>query len=109
MAIYEDVPVPETLSVNKNDILENLRAIVDDRIANPKEGSYTNKLLSDGTDRILKKVGEEAAEVIIAAKNEGNKELIWEISDLLYHLTLLMADRGVSLGDIRGELDGRKK
>ena len=70
-------------------------AIIEDRRANPKEGSYTNYLFDKGIDKILKKVGEEAAEIIIAAKNPDPEEIKYEIADFLYHLMVLMVERGV--------------
>jgi phosphoribosyl-AMP cyclohydrolase / phosphoribosyl-ATP pyrophosphohydrolase len=78
-----------------------------DRHANPPEGSYTAKLIAGGVDRIAKKIGEEATEVVIAAKNEDRKELVWETSDLLYHLMVLLAERRVSLDEIGDELARR--
>ena len=73
----------------------------------PKEGSYTSYLFEKGEDKILKKVGEEAAEVIIAAKNKDHKELSCELSDLAYHLLVLMVAQGLTLGDLRSELARR--
>ena len=71
------------------------------------EGSYTNYLFEQGTDKILKKIGEEAAEVIIAAKNENNEETVGEICDLLYHTLVLMAHQGISIEDVESELERR--
>lgn len=90
-------------------ILRDLYDIVSERRENPKEGSYTNYLFNKGIDKILKKVGEECAEVIIAAKNASLSELRYEMSDLFYHLTVLMIERGLTLEEIYQELDGRKK
>jgi len=90
-------------------ILEDLYAVVMDRKANPEEGSYTCYLFDKGLDKILKKVGEESAETIIAAKNKDNEELKNEICDLIYHLTVLMAENGLPLEDVLGELDARSK
>jgi phosphoribosyl-ATP pyrophosphohydrolase/phosphoribosyl-AMP cyclohydrolase len=89
-------------------ILDELYDVVLDRQANPKEGSYTNYLLNKGIDKICKKVGEEAAEVIIAAKNNSKEEVIYEASDLLYHLNVLLVEQGVSLDDIFEELKKRR-
>ncbi len=80
-----------------------------DRKANPVEGSYTNYLFDKGIDKILKKVGEENAEVIIAAKNTDTSELQYELSDLVYHAMVLMVERGLSLEDIMEELKKRHK
>lgn len=71
------------------------------------EGSYTTYLFEKGTDKILKKVGEECTEVIIAAKGQDRNETVYEIADLLYHLTVLMIDRGITPEDIRKELASR--
>lgn len=89
-------------------ILQELYEVIVDRTVNPKEGSYTNYLFDKGLDKILKKVGEETAEVIIAAKNEAKGEIVYEISDLLYHLLVLMVERGVKLDDIYEELKKRR-
>ncbi len=72
-----------------------------------KEGSYTTYLFEKGTDKILKKVGEECTEVIIAAKAQDKEETIYEIADLLYHVTVLMIDAGISLDDVTAELAKR--
>ncbi|MDR1567382.1 MAG: phosphoribosyl-ATP diphosphatase [Streptococcaceae bacterium] len=77
-----------------------------ERKKQPKDGSYTNYLFDKGLDKILKKVGEEATEVIIAAKND-NQELIAETGDLVYHLLVLLVEQGVSLADISDELAAR--
>jgi phosphoribosyl-ATP pyrophosphohydrolase/phosphoribosyl-AMP cyclohydrolase len=86
-----------------------LSSTIADRHTNPPEGSYTAKLFEGGVDRIAKKIGEEATEVVIAAKNEDRSELIWETSDLLYHLMVLLTERRVSLDDIGDELARRAK
>jgi phosphoribosyl-AMP cyclohydrolase / phosphoribosyl-ATP pyrophosphohydrolase len=79
------------------------------RKANPPEGSYTAKLFAGGVDRIAKKIGEEATEVVIAAKNNDRAELVWETADLLYHTLVLLAERGVSLDEVGAELSRRAK
>jgi len=89
-------------------VLEEVYQIVCDRKNNPKEGSYTNYLFEKGIDKILKKVGEETAEVIIGAKNEGPDEIIYEISDLLYHLTVLLVEKGTNWNEIFKELGKRR-
>ena len=75
--------------------------------SNPKEGSYTNYLFDKGIDKILKKVGEEATEIVIAAKNPNPEEIKYEISDFLYHAMVLMVERGVTWEDIVKELADR--
>ena len=78
-----------------------------DRREHPKEGSYTNYLFEKGIDKILKKVGEEATEIVIAAKNPNPEEIKYEISDFLYHAMVLMVERGVTWEDITNELAGQ--
>lgn len=89
-------------------ILQEVYDVILDRRANPKEGSYTNYLLDKGIDKICKKIGEEAAEVIIAAKNSSGTEVRLEISDLLYHLMVLMVDRNVTWEQVFLELETRR-
>lgn len=89
------------------DIFFELEKTIADRRINPKEKSYTNYLLNEGVDKICKKVGEEASETIIAAKNNNNEELIGEISDLLFHVFVLMNDRNIKLEDIQNKLKER--
>ena len=89
-------------------VLQDVYAVIADRKLNPREGSYTNYLFDKGIDKILKKVGEEAAETIIAAKNPDRTESIYEIADLLYHLMVLMCEKGLTWEDISGELADRE-
>ncbi len=92
--------------------LDEVYQIVDDRKRNPKEGSYVSKLFKDGTDSILKKIGEEAGEAVIAAKNEDNNEITYEVADLWFHSLILLAKFGITPEDIYKELGrrfGRKK
>ncbi len=89
-------------------VFEEVLDVISDRRKNPKEGSYTNYLFDKGIDKILKKCGEEAAEIIIAAKNPGSEELRYEIADYLYHLMVLMAECGLEWQDITAELANRK-
>lgn len=98
-----------TGEVNKKEILKELYLNIKDRKNNPKEGSYTNYLFEKGIDKILKKVGEESAEVIIGAKNRDKKEMIYEISDLIYHVMVLMVNESVTMEDIKSELKTRRK
>lgn len=90
------------------DTINKLYETIEDRRQNPIEGSYTNYLFEEGLDKILKKVGEESAETIIAAKNNSKEELILEISDLTYHLVVLMVEQGVQVEDIAKELIRRQ-
>ncbi|MCR4609109.1 MAG: bifunctional phosphoribosyl-AMP cyclohydrolase/phosphoribosyl-ATP diphosphatase HisIE [Eubacterium sp.] len=89
-------------------VFSDVMNIIMDRKKNPKEGSYTNYLFDKGIDKILKKVGEECTEVVIAAKNPDPEEMKYEISDLLYHLMVLMAERGTTWEDITKELAERR-
>lgn len=88
-------------------ILENVMKTILDRKEHPKDGSYTNYLFDKGIDKILKKVGEEASEIIIAAKNPDQEEVKYEMSDFLYHMMVLMAEREISWDDITTELARR--
>lgn len=87
-----------------NDTLKALYETVVERKNNRQEGSYTCYLFEQGLDKILKKCGEECSEVIIAAKNGENKETVLEISDLLYHLMVLMVNEGITLEEVNEEL-----
>ena len=87
--------------------LESLLELIKGRKTEKKEGSYTTYLFEKGLDKILKKVGEESTEVIVAAKNNDKKETIYEISDLTYHVMVLMIEMGISLDDIWDELASR--
>ena len=89
-------------------VLDEILQTVENRKQNPKEGSYTNYLLEKGLDKILKKVGEEAAETIIAAKNDSDADLTGEVADLLYHLTVMLSVRNLSWTDIFAELERRE-
>jgi len=89
------------------EFLIELENILKKRKRELPENSYTSSLFRDGIDRILKKVGEEAGEVIIAAKNSDNKELIHEIADLLFHTQMLLVERNLSMRDIVNELKKR--
>ena len=90
-----------------NDTLKQLYDVVVDRKSNPQEGSYTCYLFEKGLDKILKKVGEECSETIIAAKNGVQEETVGEISDLIYHLTVMMVQAGIPLEAVMNELDTR--
>lgn len=92
-----------------NNVLDNLYNVVLDRKTNPQDGSYTCYLFEKGIDKILKKVGEECSETIIAAKNNDKNETVYEISDLIYHLMVMMVNEGIALEDVMAELDSRAK
>lgn len=87
--------------------LKTLYEVVLDRKAHRRDGSYTCYLFDQGLDKILKKVGEECAETIIAAKNDVPTDTIGEISDLIYHLIVMMAEKEIPLDDVLAELDRR--
>ena len=89
--------------------LETLYKVVLDRKADPQEGSYTCYLFDKGLDKILKKVGEECAETIIAAKNDVAADTVGEIADLIYHLMVMMVEKGIPLSDVMAELDRRSR
>lgn len=88
-------------------IFEDVLAVIKDRKVHPKEGSYTNYLFDKGVDKILKKLGEEATEIVIAAKNPNTNEIKYEISDFLYHMMVLMVEKGVTWEEITAELAQR--
>lgn len=88
-------------------ILANLEKVIEERDIKRPEGTYTTYLFEKGVDKILKKVGEEAAEVIIAAKNRDSEELKWEASDLLYHLFVLLREQKLPFSEILQVLEAR--
>jgi len=92
-----------------SNVLNTLFATILDRQTNPQPGSYTVRLLDAGEDEILKKVGEEAMEVILAAKGQGDERLVSEVADLLYHLLVLLAARGLTLAAVEAELVQRRR
>lgn len=99
---------PVYQSEEKSDFtMDALMELIRGRKTNPQEGSYTTYLFQKGMDKILKKIGEESTEVIIAAKDNDPKETIYEISDLVYHVMVMMIQQGISLEDIRRELASR--
>ena len=89
-------------------VLQELYAVIETRKEQRPEGSYTTYLFNSGLDKILKKVGEEATETIVAAKNSDSGRLVSETADLIYHLLVLMVERGVTLDEIRQELKERR-
>lgn len=94
--------------VDSSNILAHLMSVAQDRRKNPQPGSYTNYLFDKGADKILKKVGEEAAEVVIAGKNKDKDEISYEVADLMYHLTVMLADNDMTWNDIFEELEKRR-
>ncbi len=92
---------------NPQKVLDSVYEVIKDRKVNPRQGSYTNYLFDKGIDKILKKVGEEATEMVIAAKNPNENEVVYEMSDFLYHMMVLMAEKNVSWEDITDELSRR--
>lgn len=90
-----------------SNVINDLYNVVKDRLDNPVENSYTNYLFNKGTDKILKKVGEECTEVIIAAKGNSKEDMVAEICDLLYHLEVLMVDRKIEISAVEEELKKR--
>ena len=87
--------------------LHTLQSIIQDRKAHPRPGSYTAGLFAAGEDEIVKKVGEEAVEVILAVKGQGDERIIAETADLLYHTLVLLAQRGLTLEQVEAELERR--
>ncbi len=103
-----DTPADNAPSLGDADTWMSVYNIISDRVINPKEGSYTNYLFEKGLDKMLKKVGEETAEVIIAAKNRSADEVRYEAADLLYHLAVVLKEIGLTPNDIYRELEKRK-
>ncbi len=104
---YRNLVSSEYAETNPLKVFNDVMSVIEDRKTNPKEGSYTNYLFDKGIDKILKKCGEEATEIIIAAKNPDPEEIKYEISDFLYHVMVLMVLKGVSWDDIVKELANR--
>jgi phosphoribosyl-ATP pyrophosphohydrolase/phosphoribosyl-AMP cyclohydrolase len=98
---------PTFVSDRPGKTLEEVYQTIDDRKRNPREGSYVSGLIAKGLDKILKKIGEEAGETIIAAKNEDKKEIIYETADLWFHTLILLAYSGITTEDIYEELGRR--
>ncbi|GAB4510139.1 MAG: hypothetical protein OHK0046_06380 [Anaerolineae bacterium] len=91
------------------DMLHELQAIIQDRQQNPRDGSYTTQLFTEGINKMAQKVGEEATEVIVAALGQGREAQVAELADLFYHTLVLMAQLGLSLDDVNAELTRRHK
>ena len=99
--------VADTKPGGMSDILMREQAVIIDRKINPEDDSYTNYLFNKGEDKILKKVGEEAAEVVIAGKNRDKDEIKYETADLLYHLSVMLVDNGMTWEDVFEEMENR--
>lgn len=104
---FQTLAQKEYRETNPLKVFEEVFAVIKDRKEHPKEGSYTNYLFEKGIDKILKKLGEEATEIVIAAKNPNPEEIKYEISDFLYHMMVLMADKGIGWEEITDELSRR--
>lgn len=104
---FNEIVKKEYIEKNPLKVFETVYNIIEDRKNNPKEGSYTNYLFDKGIDKILKKVGEECTEIVIAAKNPDPEEIKYEISDFLYHIMVLMVEKGVTWEEITQELAQR--
>ncbi len=107
-AINEDKVVECEDNEDLSDVMAVDEAVIIDRKKNPEDGSYTNYLFDKGEDKILKKVGEEAAEVVIAGKNRDKAEIAYEVSDLIYHLTVMLVDNDMTWNDIYREMKKRR-
>jgi phosphoribosyl-ATP pyrophosphohydrolase len=95
----------------EDDVLDEVYAVICDRKEHPKAGSYVTSVYEDpkGLDKVLEKIGEEATEVIIAAKNGGEKEIVSESADLVFHLMIMLAAKGIPLEKVREEFVRRRK
>lgn len=105
--LKEEETVKKETNLEDYQILIDLEQIIDQREKERPEGAYTTYLFTEGVDKILKKVGEEASEVIIAAKNRDQEELKWEASDLLYHLMVLLREQGLPFKEVLNVLQER--
>jgi len=94
--------------LNQNDIFAQLWGVFEDRKNNPRPDSYTCKLLGD-KNKMLKKIGEESAELIMAAKDKDKKQIIYEAGDLMFHVMVLLYDYGIAMDEVMKELEGRRK
>ncbi len=99
----------EKTSLMTFEILPFLERVIQDRLSNPKEDSYTSKLVKEGLDRIIQKIGEEAIESVIAFKNQDKKEIAYELADLIYHVLVGLGYLGISFKDVEQELIRRHK
>lgn len=106
--IQDGMLIEDTEKEDLSDVMSVDQAVIIDRKKNPEAGSYTNYLFDKGEDKILKKVGEEAAEVVIAGKNRDKDEIAYETADLIYHLTVMLVDNGMTWDDIYREMKNRR-
>ena len=104
---FKELAKKEYIQTNPLTVLMEDYNVIMERKNHPKEGSYTNYLFDKGIDKILKKIGEEATEVVIAAKNPNPEEVKYEIADFLYHAMVLMVEKGLTWEDIVKELADR--
>lgn len=104
---FNEIAKTEYSEKNPQKVLDSVFEVITDRKKNPREGSYTNYLFDKGIDKILKKVGEESTEIVIAAKNPNSNEIVYEMADFLYHMMVLMAEKDVKWEDITDELARR--
>lgn len=104
---FHEIVKKEYEETNPLKVFESVMSVIEDRKKHPKEGSYTNYLFEKGLDKILKKLGEEATEIVIASKNPNPNEIKYEIADFLYHMMVLMAERGIGWEEIVEELAKR--
>ncbi len=104
---FNEIAKKDYREKNPQKVLDSVFDVIKDRQIHPREGSYTNYLFDKGLDKILKKVGEEATEMVIAAKNPNSNEIVYEMSDFLYHMMVLMAEKNVSWEDVTDELSRR--
>jgi phosphoribosyl-AMP cyclohydrolase / phosphoribosyl-ATP pyrophosphohydrolase len=104
---FHNTIIEKPSDIGALDILDTLQRVISDRAAEMPEGAYTTYLFNEGVDKICKKVGEEATESVIAAKNRDAEELKWEVADLIYHLLVLLKEQNVDLYDVLGVLEKR--
>ncbi|EKN71425.1 bifunctional phosphoribosyl-AMP cyclohydrolase/phosphoribosyl-ATP pyrophosphatase protein [Neobacillus bataviensis LMG 21833] len=109
VSCFSERIVESSTNLNDYQILQSLEKVIMERERERPEGAYTTYLFEKGVDKILKKVGEEAAEVIIAAKNRDHEELRWEAADLLYHLQVLLVEQGLPFTEVLRTLEERHK
>ena len=107
VGFFHEIAKTDYKNTNPLKVFEDVYKVIADRKVHPKEGSYTNYLFDKGIDKILKKLGEEATEIVIAAKNPNPNEVKYEISDFLYHMMVLMAEKDVTWEEITTELANR--
>ena len=106
---FNNIVKKEYMEKNPLKVLDETYNEIEESRKTPKDGSYINYLFDKGIDKILKKVGEEASEIIIASKNPEKTEVVYEMSDFLYHMMVLMAERGITWRDITDELARREQ